>query len=71
MIILEQNFKYMTPIQLINNVTANSHVLVLTQSFKNEFSLPDKVNDYIVNYLKIEGNNTLTYNYIGKYISVM
>lgn len=61
----------MTPIQLINNVTANSHVLVLTHSFKNEFSLPEKVNDYIVNFLKTEGNNTLTYNYIGKYISVM
>lgn len=61
----------MTPIQLINNVTTNSHVLVLTHSFKNEFSLPEKVNDYIVNFLKTEGNNTLTYNYIGKYISVM
>ena len=33
----------MTPIQLINNVTTNSHVLVLTNSFKNEFSLPEKV----------------------------
>lgn len=61
----------MTPIRLKNNITESSHVLVITQKFNNEFALPDKVNDYIVAELKKEGKTTLTYNYIGKYVSVI
>lgn len=60
----------MTNITLKNNVKDQSHILVITQRFKNEFNLPDKVNDYIVNALKEPDRKTLTYNYIGKYISV-
>ncbi len=60
----------MTSISLKNNVKEQSHVLVLTQRFKNEFNLPEKVNDYIVNALKEPDRKTLTYNYIGKYISI-
>lgn len=61
----------MTDIILKNKVTVSSHVLVITEKFINEFGLPDKVNDYIVAFLKAEGNSTLTYNYIGKYVSVI
>jgi len=61
----------MTQISLKNNVKEQSHILVLTQNFKNEFSLPDKVNDYIVNALKDKDKKSLTYNYIGKYISIL
>ncbi len=61
----------MANILLKNKVTTVSHVLVITEKFVNEFLLPEKVNDYIVNFLKQEGNKTLTYNYIGKYISVI
>lgn len=60
----------MTKILLKNNLATQSHLLVITNAFKNEFGLPDKVNDYIVNALKEPGKTTLTYNYIGKYISV-
>ncbi|MEI6020374.1 MAG: peptidase M17 [Bacteroidota bacterium] len=60
----------MTAISLKNNVKEQSHVLVLTQKFKNEFNLPEKVNDYIVNALKEPDRKSLTYNYIGKYISI-
>ncbi len=61
----------MANIILKNRVTESSHVVVITEKFVNEFGLPDKVNDYIVNYLKQEGNKSLTYNYIGKYVSVL
>ncbi len=61
----------MTQIQLRNRVNSPTHILVITTRFVNEFSLPDKVNDYIVNELKKDEVKTLTYNYIGKYISVL
>lgn len=61
----------MAEILLQNKVNNASHVLVLTNKFVNEFGLPDKVNDYIVSELKKEGKNTLTYNYIGKYVSII
>ena len=60
----------MTTISLKNNVKDQSHVLVLTQKFKNEFNLPEKVNDYIVKALAEPDKKSLTYNYIGKYISI-
>jgi leucyl aminopeptidase len=61
----------MTEILLQNKVSTASHILVLTNKFVNEFGLPDKVNDYITAELKKEGKTTLTYNYIGKYVSVI
>jgi leucyl aminopeptidase len=61
----------MAQILLKNKVTASTNVLVITTKFFNEFALPDKVNDYIVNELKKEDKKSLTYNYIGKYISVL
>lgn len=60
----------MANILLKNKVTNSTNVLVITESFKNEFNLPDKVNDYIVNELSQKDKKTLTYNYIGKYISI-
>ena len=60
----------MANIILKNKVTNSTNVLVITENFKNEFNLPDKVNDYIVNELSQKDKKTLTYNYIGKYISI-
>ena len=60
----------MANILLKNKVTNSTNVLVITENFKNEFNLPDKVNDYIVNELSQKDKKTLTYNYIGKYISI-
>ena len=60
----------MTNILLKSKVTNSTNVLVITENFKNEFNLPDKVNDYIVNELSQKDKKTLTYNYIGKYISI-
>lgn len=60
----------MATILLNNKVTAQSHVLVITEKFTNEFNLPDKVNEYIVGCFKDKERKTLSYNYIGKYISV-
>lgn len=61
----------MTPITLKNKVNESTHVLILTEKFNNEFNLPDKVNDYIVGQLSQKDKKTLTYNYIGRYISIM
>ena len=60
----------MANILLKNKVTNSTNVLVITENFKNEFNLPDNVNDYIVNELSQKDKKTLTYNYIGKYISI-
>jgi leucyl aminopeptidase len=60
----------MTKLILNNKVTDQTNVLVITEKFVNEFNLPDKVNDYIVGYLSDKEKKTLTYNYIGKYISI-
>ena len=61
----------MTKISLSNKLTTQTNVLVITTKFINEFNLPDKVNDYIVAELKKEGVTHLTYNYIGKYLSIL
>ena len=61
----------MANILLKNKLTTQTNVLVITTKFINEFNLPDKVNDYIVAELKKEGVTTLTYNYIGKYLSIL
>ena len=61
----------MANILLKNKVTDSGNVLVITEKFKNEFNLPDKVNDYIVNQFKDKEKKSLTYNYIGKYISII
>lgn len=53
-----------------NKVSNATHVLVITEKFVNEFNLPDKVNDYICDQLKQKDKTSLSYNYIGKYISV-
>ena len=60
----------MANILLKSKVTNSTNVLVITENFKNEFNLPDKVNDYIVNELSQKDKKILTYNYIGKYISI-
>jgi leucyl aminopeptidase len=60
----------MTTVLLKNNVNESTHLLVITEKFVNEFGLPDKVGDYITQELKQADKKTLSYNYIGKYISV-
>jgi leucyl aminopeptidase len=54
-----------------NKVSDATHVIVITEKFVNEFNLPDKVNDYITEQFKQKDKKTLTYNYIGKYISII
>lgn len=61
----------MATIKLKNKVTESTHILVITEKFINEFNLPDKVNDYITGQLKQKDKKTLTYNYIGRYISII
>jgi leucyl aminopeptidase len=61
----------MATITLKNKITESSNVLVITEKFVNEFNLPDKVNDYITTQLSQKDKKTLTYNYIGKYISII
>ncbi|MGZ3899295.1 MAG: leucyl aminopeptidase family protein, partial [Bacteroidia bacterium] len=61
----------MTQILHKNKVAGASHILVITHKFESNFGLPDKVTDYIKGELKKEDKKTLTYNYIGKYISII
>jgi len=68
----------MAQISINNKAKDAANILVITTKFNNEFGLPDKVNDYIVDQLKqtglpegVEPKKTLTYNYIGKYVSVI
>lgn len=61
----------MANILLKNKVKESSHLLVITERFVNEFNLPDKVSDYITAQLALPGKKTLTYNYIGRYISIL
>lgn len=68
--LLFQN-QVMTNILLKNKITESSNIVVITEKFKNEFNLPDKVNDYIQSELSKEDKKNLTYNYIGKYISII
>ncbi|MES2681139.1 MAG: hypothetical protein V4635_14695, partial [Bacteroidota bacterium] len=60
----------MTNILIKNKITDQSNIVVITEKFVNEFNLPDKVHDYITAQLKLPEKKTLTYNYIGKYISI-
>jgi leucyl aminopeptidase len=61
----------MPNIILKNKVADSTHLLVITEKFVNQFGLPDKVNDYIVNQFKQKDKKMLTYNYIGRYISII
>lgn len=61
----------MVNISLKNNVNSPTHVLVITEKFVNQFGLPDKVNDYFTSEFKQKDKKVLTYNYIGKYVSII
>lgn len=61
----------MANILLKSKVSNPTHVLVITEKFVNEFNLPDKVNDYFTEQFKDKEKKNLTYNYIGKYISIL
>lgn len=68
----------MTHILQKDRITEPSHILVLTEKFRNEFNLPEKVMDYFQSQFKkdeVAGNKgkkgTLTYNYIGKTILIV
>jgi len=61
----------MANIILKTKVNDSTHVFVITEKFVNEFNLPDKVNDYFTTQFKQKDKKTLTYNYIGKYISIL
>jgi leucyl aminopeptidase len=60
----------MTTILLKNNITSSGHFLLITEKFRNEFGLPDKVADYFTEQFKDKEKKSLTYNYIGRYISI-
>jgi leucyl aminopeptidase len=60
----------MTNILIKNKITSQSNIVVIAEKFVNEFNLPEKVEDYITAQLKLPEKKTLTYNYIGKYISI-
>src|SRR5690349_14855076 len=66
----------MAKIYLKPKKTDPQHILVLTEKFENNFGLPEKVTDYFNSQFKkseAEGKGVkkpLTYNYIGKYISI-
>ncbi len=61
----------MANIILKSKVSSSTHVFVITEKFVNEFNLPDKVNDYFTEQFKQKDKKVLTYNYIGKYISIL
>ncbi|MFN7912647.1 MAG: leucyl aminopeptidase family protein [Bacteroidota bacterium] len=61
----------MATISIKNNLNTQSNVLVLTEKFKNEFGLPEKVESYILEQLKKEDVKSLQYNYIGKLINIL
>ena len=63
-------FRKMTTILLKNKVSTATDIVVITENFVNEFGLPEKVNDYILAQLADPEKKVLTYNYIGKYISI-
>lgn len=46
------------------------HMVVITDKFKNEFGLPDKVNAYFNAFFSDKDKKLLTYNYIGKHITI-
>jgi leucyl aminopeptidase len=60
----------MATVLLKNNITSQTNVLVITEKFKNEFGLPEKVENYINEQLKKEDVKTLQYNYVGKLVSI-
>lgn len=61
----------MATISIKNNLSNQTNVLVLTEKFKNEFGLPEKVESYILEQLKKEDVKSLQYNYIGKLINIL
>lgn len=61
----------MIEILLKNKVSSATHTVVITSKFNNELGLPDKVNDYFASELKKADKKSLTYNYIGRYISIL
>jgi leucyl aminopeptidase len=69
--------QFMTQILLKNTVSKPEHILVITDHFKNEFELPEKVTAYFESRFKKDRDPKgkkplppLSYNYIGTYISV-
>ncbi|HQQ94235.1 MAG TPA: peptidase M17 [Bacteroidia bacterium] len=60
----------MTTIRLEKKNQNAAHMVVITDAFKNEFGLPEKVNDYFQAQLADKEKKQLAYNYIGKYISI-
>ncbi len=46
------------------------HMVVITDKFRNDFGLPDKVNAYFNTVLSQKDKKLLTYNYIGKHITI-
>jgi leucyl aminopeptidase len=62
---------FMTQILLKDKTSASSAVLLLTNKFVNEFNLPEKVENYFHSRLNEKDAKTLTYNYIGRFFSIV
>src|SRR5436190_4821168 len=67
----------MTRITLQAAAKDQSHLILITEKFRNEFGLPEKVTDYFATEFsafdkeKKKGNHTLNYNYVGRQISII
>jgi len=67
----------MTKISLQPDIKAPTHFIVITDKFKNQFALPEKVETYFVKRLQEErakknkGHVLLQYNYIGTAICIL
>jgi leucyl aminopeptidase len=67
----------MTQIILRTTAKNQSHFILITEKFRNDFGLPEKVTDYFESEFstfdkeKKKGNHTLNYNYIGRQISII
>lgn len=60
----------MTKIVLKNNLKTTGHFVVITDKFRNDFELPEKVTSYFAEEFKNKEKKTLNYNYIGRYVSI-
>lgn len=60
----------MAKVELGKKSREAQHMVVITDKFKNEFGLPDKVIAYFNSFLGQKDKKLLTYNYIGKHITI-
>jgi leucyl aminopeptidase len=60
----------MAKVVLEKKLRDTQHLVVITDRFKNEFALHEKVNAYFTGYLNQNDKKLLSYNYLGKHITI-